>query len=1273
MKRLVITGILLLFAGFLVTPSVASASCAALGGTVVGSECQVAGTVNVSGSITVGTPGSPVTLRIQPTGRLVVPEAVVQNAVSLLVYGDLVMEQGARITGDATGTLGAASNVTVTVTGSIVLRGDATTGASITANTTSLVCTAGGPGKVTVVSTRGSITTEDGTAISANSACRGGEVVLTADYGNISLAGDVESVSGGTGPAPTPPGGPITLITGGTLTVLPTSQVRSAGRDNGADLVHLESGGDMVIRGPVLSTGGVLWPGPGSNRCATADRPNSTGCVELWATGNLTIDSINGLGQVSAKTGVQAGSVGVCCSWVDVFANKDVTIKGPLNTATSRPFAVNADQLTLNGFAGHLTAKAVKGKLTASGRAFSAQAVTEVGGVGGRIVIEAGGPTFYPANVDHAPDPASNVDLGNSQTFAIGDTNGGAATGGFVSIRSYNGDVTGGNGTGNVSGGTIQANTNGTINLLWQYCGDPLYIGVLVPNLAARPEACGGRPPIPAIVAAAFLPRPVVVLPNASMAAGGFNQATYEATARTYHPDDVLQQSPLGLPLAFAYVDAGGVPVVQPTNGVYFVTASFAGNAEYKPASTVATLILFTGNTPVALTISDTTTTYNAQPQGVTVTADPAVSPVNCTYNGSPARPITAGQYAVVCSFAGDTDHMSATETATFTIDKADPAVNAVGGVFTYDGNAHGSGAVTGVPGETTALVATVSFLDTVATTTSAIAPRNAGIYVVSASFAGNTNYNPAGPATADLIIDRAPATIVIHDATASTSCPNGMTVTLVGVGTICRPFTGLAQGAVVTATGVPPGNPESLTAFVTVSYSVNGDVVPTPSAPGAYLVTASVDHPNYLPGTVTATLAIYQRKPSSLTLSGLGTFQFDGQPHTAAASVIDVETSQPVAGAVVSITYTDLNNQGVAAPLAMGSYAVLATFGGNATHDPSQATGTIRISAGTLAGEGCIVVDFREVTYFRDRTVIMSSNAVIRDQGGIAGAFDPFTWPYAPKGGKDQTSSRGTQFRIYGFAEIQLGSSVRDADTGVEYEIVADPGIPGSRYVELGGPARVIVCPSQLQTALLERNAKVQRWNVPGTTVLTDSQRNVPGIMLSHNQDRIKVPARVRDELRALGTPLTVLGRDVTYGVVDYIGFQQWGAGETALREFVDVEVQFIADDPADRPTHYTYGFHTVSMGSFNPGPGCNYRDYTPGDDRTRFHDVWAGTDRKNAGAACGSLEPASNQLLRADYDLELSAVQLLSTVGSNDDTARIFYGEIRPDGKREPGDTDD
>lgn len=1250
-----------LFAGALLAVSVlalhagpaAADDCAALGGVFDSAlnECQLSQTAVRAGAFTVGTPGAPVTLRILATGRIVVPEvATVQNSLTLTIHGGLVIENGGAIVGDAAAATGIAAKLAVSASGDIVLR-TGLTGAAITANGPATVCGAGGSaGSVTLLSTRGNVTLEPASEVTANSRCPAGDISVRAEIGHVTVGGFVESITGGAGTR----GGPVTVVAGGSLTIQRTGQVRSAGVDAGANLVHLESGGDTVITGLTESTGGARFIG--ANLCATAERPQATGCVEVWSGGKVTVDSVTGLGFVRARSGAVAGAgtVGVCCPWIDIFANGDITVIGQ-SPASGLLFSVDADQVATNGFAGHITVKSLRGKVTASGRAFTGKAISANGGVGGKIVIQAGGPVDYPPGVDHPADPGSNIDLNDAIVLAVGDADPTLAnTGGLIAIRSFNGEVTGGGrvdpvtgtrvATGDIFDGFLQAGGSGTVRLDTQFCGGLKYVGVIEPATALPlPVECGGRPTVPEAVQAALLPRPTVSLADGRFPAGAFDKPGYEATARVLGVDGL----PIpGATLDFSYQDADGNPVATPTAvGVYIVTASFAGNAQYKRASTVAKLILHEPGAVTAprFTFSGAVQTYTGTPQGVGVATDPVVSPVDCTYDGSPAQPIAAGTYAVACTFPGSVSFAPATGTTTFTIEKATPTVTAVGGTVVYDGNPHGAGTATGVQGEALAPVAlTVTAADG---TTGAVPPRDTGTYTLVARFAGGANYVAAESAPATLTITPAPAVLTL--------APQRL------------PFTGTAQAAVATATGV---RGENLASFVTFEYRTAGGVaVAAPVEPGVYTVFATLEHPNHQAVTATSTLEIFRRQAPRIVLAGTGVFDFDGGAHLVTGNALGVNGE--VLAPPLLITYTDAAGAPVAAPILPGRYTVTASFAGNADFDPATVTDILSIVV-RGAAENCILVDFREVTLFRDRMVLTSSDPTIRANHGLAGGFDAHAWPFAPGGGKERTTSRGTEHRIYGFAASQRGVLVPNADTGAAYAVTEDPEIPGAFYIDLGGPARVIVCPSQLQTNLLERGAQPTEGNLPGTGTLRDDQKNVPGIMLTHNTDRLGIPSPIRDELRALGTPLVDdRGQEASHGIVHYIGVQQWGAGQGPFREFVDVEIQFLADNPADRVAHFKVGFHTVAHGSFQGFLNCDYLDHGPGNDGVRFHNRWDSSGGHDVGFACGDGERRENQLLRADYDLGLNAAQLLSTVEGGDDTLRIFFGEIRPENDHDDG----
>ncbi len=306
---------------------------------------------------------------------------------------------------------------------------------------------------------------------------------------------------------------------------------------------------------------------------------------------------------------------------------------------------------------------------------------------------------------------------------------------------------------------------------------------------------------------------------------------------------------------------------------------------------------------------------------------------------------------------------------------------------------------------------------------------------------------------------------------------------------------------------------------------------------------------------------------------------------------------------------------------------------------------------------EGCFIVDFREITYFNGTRVITSSDAAIRAKNGIAGAFNPALWPYRAIGGTSYTKSRGTLFRVYGFNPSEKDQQVPDADdVWTSYTVRRDAETDGY-YVDLGGPARVIVCAEQLHDFVL--TGKKANGHKDRSTLLPRSQSNVPGIMLSHNTQIVKLPKRVRAELYRLGMDVGARG------LIDYIGFQLQGEGNASFREFVDVEISFPTDSETDRVQHYTTGFHTALNTNFESFAGCNYADYAPGNDAVRLRDVWGPNRSKwwsyGASVACGSREPSVNQKQRANYDVAFNAIQVLPTVNVNTDTLRLFYGKIR------------
>jgi hypothetical protein len=130
-------------------------------------------------------------------------------------------------------------------------------------------------------------------------------------------------------------------------------------------------------------------------------------------------------------------------------------------------------------------------------------------------------------------------------------------------------------------------------------------------------------------------------------------------------------------------------------------------------------------------------------------------------------------------------------------------------------------------------------------------------------------------------------------------------------------------------------------TAGVPGSFGYNPASGAVPSA-GAHTLTATFypsDPTNYSNSTSQVTLQVNQAIPN-LTVTG-GTFAFDGEPHGTTASATDY---RGVALSPVTITY----NGSPDAPIAAGSYTVVAAFAGDVNHTARSVSTTITIQQAT-------------------------------------------------------------------------------------------------------------------------------------------------------------------------------------------------------------------------------------------------------------------------------------------------------------------------------------
>jgi hypothetical protein len=213
-----------------------------------------------------------------------------------------------------------------------------------------------------------------------------------------------------------------------------------------------------------------------------------------------------------------------------------------------------------------------------------------------------------------------------------------------------------------------------------------------------------------------------------------------------------LNGASVGTP-TFTYNGASDAPV---NAGSYAVVASFAGNVNYNAVPGISTSIVI-NKAQATISLSNLNYTYDASPKSVTANTSPAdLSGVAITYNDSPTRPTDAGQYRVVASLANP-NYEASNALANLLIGKATPSFSNLSSptiiyqtpATTFAGRVgagslppSGNVSIT-VNGATqsVALQSDGSFSTTI--TTGGLVATSAP-YVVSYSFAGNSNFNGA-------------------------------------------------------------------------------------------------------------------------------------------------------------------------------------------------------------------------------------------------------------------------------------------------------------------------------------------------------------------------------------------------------------------------------------------------------------------------------------------------------------------------------------------------
>ena len=204
-----------------------------------------------------------------------------------------------------------------------------------------------------------------------------------------------------------------------------------------------------------------------------------------------------------------------------------------------------------------------------------------------------------------------------------------------------------------------------------------------------------------------------------------YNGSTKAATTTT---------SPSGLAVTLTY---DGLSIAPKNVGTYAVVATI-NNANYQ-GGTSGALVVSKGTATVKL--SALTATYSGIQKPVTASTTPSGLAVNLTYNGLPAAPTDAGNYAVVAT-VNNANYQGGTS-GTLVISKATATVKLSNLAATYTGN----------PITPTATTTPAGLAVGYTYNGSATTPTNTGSYAVAATV-NDANYK--GSATGTLVISKA-------------------------------------------------------------------------------------------------------------------------------------------------------------------------------------------------------------------------------------------------------------------------------------------------------------------------------------------------------------------------------------------------------------------------------------------------------------------------------------------------------------------------------------
>lgn len=254
-------------------------------------------------------------------------------------------------------------------------------------------------------------------------------------------------------------------------------------------------------------------------------------------------------------------------------------------------------------------------------------------------------------------------------------------------------------------------------------------------------------------------------------------------------------------------------------------------------------------------------------------------------------------------------------------------------------------------------------------------------------------------------------------------------------------------------------------------------------------------------------------------------------------------------------------------------------------------------------------------------------------------------------------------EYRVYGFKDGASVMPVGNMSANLPLKSSAN-----QNYVELSDYKKISIPLKDIQTNILRDRSTVEDHYVDGTRILSASERDVPGVMITRNIGRVEIPQKVRDRLEREGRNIQYLEENgLQQGLIDYFGLQMVGRGTTQLKSFADIRIGF----PCSEGNRSSFGFQDVSGSSFESNgksnslpSSCDYEDGSTVKNLTRFKDdLWEKSTATDFYKGCNG-RFKDNQILKIDRtadDLSDHTVQILQTLSTNTETTIIPYGCIR------------